>query len=99
MGDLVVLDPTSAIVREWLIIEEACQPSMVAIFNTNLPNGAGWIREKLLLRGDWAEVLSGVSLDPNAPGAGKVGDVLSARRWSFLMRDLRASSDSPRQDL
>merc|ERR1712014_255315 len=84
---LVVLDPTSAIVREWLVIEESCQPDIVFIFNTNLPNGAGWIREKLMLRGDWAEVLTGVILDHAMSGAGLVAEVLMARRWSLLVRD------------
>mmetsp|Transcript_98219 Transcript_98219/g.173981 ORF Transcript_98219/g.173981 Transcript_98219/m.173981 type:complete len:362 (-) Transcript_98219:73-1158(-) len=84
---LVVLDPTSAIVREWLVIEAACKPDIVFIFNTNLPNGAGWIREKLMLRGDWAEVLTGVILDPAVAGAGLVSEVLMPRRWSLLVRD------------
>ena len=42
--------------REWLVVERDCRPRLVFIFNVNLPGGAGWIRDKLLLSGDWAEV-------------------------------------------
>jgi len=85
--ELVVLDPTSPIVREWLVVEEACQPSFVAIFNTNLPNGAGWIRDKLMFQGRWAEVLTGISVDTGILRAWPVGEILAGRRWSLLARD------------
>jgi hypothetical protein len=84
---LIVLDPTSPIIREWLVMERACQPDYVFIFNSNLPGMASWVREKLLLDAAWAEALTGVNVDPAAAGdIGPVGSVLVARKWSLMMR-------------
>eukprot|EP00928_Gymnodinium_smaydae_P075767 TRINITY_DN58785_c0_g1_i1.p1 TRINITY_DN58785_c0_g1~~TRINITY_DN58785_c0_g1_i1.p1 ORF type:complete len:361 (-),score=83.60 TRINITY_DN58785_c0_g1_i1:139-1176(-) len=83
--DLVVLDVQGPVVHEWLAVEEYCRPRTVFIYNTNLPGHAGWVRDKLLMRGDWAEILTGVIADPFA--AGHARDIIAARRWTVLIRD------------
>jgi hypothetical protein len=49
---LVLLDPDiemnpHAFAVDWLALER-CSPQLVAIYNTNLPGGGGWVKERLL---------------------------------------------------
>ncbi|CAK0870995.1 unnamed protein product [Prorocentrum cordatum] len=55
LPEFVLLDPTAPNVPEWGVVERSCRPLAVLIMNANLPCHAGWIRDRLLLRGDWAE--------------------------------------------
>jgi len=102
--DLIVIDAPTAIVREWHVLELKCRPSTVLIFNTNLPGHNGWIRDQLLTRGDWAEVLTGVEEDPYAHMYRGLGSLLALRHWSLLIRDTAGnrtgrSRGAPRQEL
>lgn len=99
--DLVFLDPFSTMEAEILIAHKYCTPAMYLVANTNLGSGSGWFRNYLLLKNDWAEVLTGVAPDLYATqsAAGKTNtlgpygrDLLALRTWSLLVRDPVAQS-------
>lgn len=41
-----------------LVLEHVCRPKMVVVMNANLPDMAGWVREKLMLNASWAELVA-----------------------------------------
>ncbi|CAK0864421.1 unnamed protein product, partial [Prorocentrum cordatum] len=55
LPEFVLLDPSAPNVPEWHVVERSCRPLAVLIGHTSLPCHAGWVRDKLLMRGDWAE--------------------------------------------
>eukprot|EP00747_Dinoflagellata_sp_TGD_P021886 gnl/TRDRNA2_/TRDRNA2_128760_c0_seq1.p1 gnl/TRDRNA2_/TRDRNA2_128760_c0~~gnl/TRDRNA2_/TRDRNA2_128760_c0_seq1.p1 ORF type:complete len:321 (+),score=38.10 gnl/TRDRNA2_/TRDRNA2_128760_c0_seq1:29-991(+) len=78
--DLVVLDPQGTdLASEWPVVEAVCKPRLVAIHNTNVPRHAGWIRNHLLAKGSWHELLSGWH-----PSVWEYGE--QERWWSVLWR-------------
>lgn len=92
--DLVFLDGFASD-AEFAVIQEVCRPlNWIVLNNVNLPGCAGWIREHLLTRPDWAEVLTGRAVDRYAAGvrtwidedSGGVPDVYRIRAWSALAR-------------
>ncbi|CAE8605566.1 unnamed protein product, partial [Polarella glacialis] len=88
---LVLLDPDMEMppedfARDWKTIE-ASRPRLVAIYNTNLPGGAGWVRNRLLALGSYVEVVSG----HNDGGEGEPEELLQIRAWCLLMRVAEAS--------
>lgn len=87
--DLVFLDPDhGAADAEFLAIEKYCHPlRWVVVNNANLPGFAGWVREHLLTRPGWAEVLAGRTSDPWGAGSGSwLAEVYKVRGWSILGR-------------
>ncbi|CAK9033388.1 unnamed protein product [Durusdinium trenchii] len=83
---LLFLDPdveTSAedFARDWRSLE-AMKPQLVAIYNTNLPGGAGWILNRLLALGTYEEIAAG----SNDGGAGERDPLRQLRAWSLLLR-------------
>ena len=60
---LAVIDGHDAFFKEWLVLEEVCNPRIVVLQNHNLPHGTGWIRSLLLSKPGWAEVYTGTWLD------------------------------------
>eukprot|EP00927_Polykrikos_kofoidii_P032481 TRINITY_DN27660_c0_g1_i1.p1 TRINITY_DN27660_c0_g1~~TRINITY_DN27660_c0_g1_i1.p1 ORF type:complete len:505 (+),score=61.02 TRINITY_DN27660_c0_g1_i1:91-1605(+) len=81
--DMAIVDPTwFHAYREWSIIEESCRPlRYVVLNNINLPGHAGWIREHLMTKPDWAEVLTGEDRSVPTPK-----EKFPVRRWSILAR-------------
>mmetsp|Transcript_2926 Transcript_2926/g.5745 ORF Transcript_2926/g.5745 Transcript_2926/m.5745 type:complete len:95 (+) Transcript_2926:3-287(+) len=87
--DLVIWDPQDTALGgafEWLAVEQACRPRYVALHNTNLPDHAGWLRQRLGLQG-WVEVASGAYMlgDRWAQG-GALDALLMVRDWVVLAR-------------
>ncbi|CAK0875137.1 unnamed protein product, partial [Prorocentrum cordatum] len=80
--DLAVLDPNHALQEEWPVTEAVCSPRYVALHNVNLPLHAGWVRERLLASGEWAEVLAGAHDSAWDPP----GHPAARRAWSLLAR-------------
>ena len=66
---------------DWRVLEER-QPRMVAVYNTNLPGGAGWVVNRLLALGGYVEVAQGI----NDGGAGELDVLHQVRAWSLLLR-------------
>ena len=54
----------------------------MAIYNTNLPGGAGWVLNRLLAMGTYVEVAAG----NNDGGRGETDILLQQRAWSLLVR-------------
>ena len=54
----------------------------VAIYNTNLPGGAGWVLNRLLALGTYVELAAG----SNDGGQGETDQLLQMRAWSVLLR-------------
>ncbi|CAE7362411.1 unnamed protein product [Symbiodinium necroappetens] len=82
---LVLLDPDvemgyKEFADDWRVLE-AQRPRMVAIYNTNLPGGAGWVLNRLLALGEYVEVAQGF----NDGGAGEQDVFHQLRAWSLLL--------------
>mmetsp|Transcript_60471 Transcript_60471/g.121113 ORF Transcript_60471/g.121113 Transcript_60471/m.121113 type:complete len:288 (+) Transcript_60471:333-1196(+) len=87
--DLVFFDPDhGAADAEFWAIEKYCQPlRWVVVNNANLPGFSGWIREHLLSRPGWAEILAGKTSDPWGAGSGGwMAELYKVRVWSVLGR-------------
>eukprot|EP00913_Durusdinium_trenchii_P034870 g32618.t1 len=96
---LLFLDPdveTSAedFARDWRSLE-AMKPQLVAIYNTNLPGGAGWILNRLLALGTYEEIAAG----SNDGGAGERDPLRQLRAWSLLLRRDAPGDTNPRRCL
>eukprot|EP00931_Biecheleriopsis_adriatica_P004393 TRINITY_DN106071_c0_g1_i1.p1 TRINITY_DN106071_c0_g1~~TRINITY_DN106071_c0_g1_i1.p1 ORF type:complete len:1542 (+),score=306.10 TRINITY_DN106071_c0_g1_i1:15-4640(+) len=83
---LVLLDPDvempyTDFANDWRVLE-AKQPRLLAIYNTNLPGGAGWLRNRLLTLGTYVEIANG----HNDGGTGEPDELLQIRAWSLLLR-------------
>ncbi|CAE7237725.1 unnamed protein product [Symbiodinium sp. CCMP2456] len=82
---LILLDPDvemgyKEFADDWRVLE-AQRPRMVAIYNTNLPGGAGWVLNRLLMLGEYVEVAQGF----NDGGAGEQDVFHQLRAWSLLL--------------
>ncbi|CAK0886159.1 unnamed protein product [Prorocentrum cordatum] len=82
---LVLLDPDVEMgphefAEDWRALER-CGPLATAIYNTNLPGGAGWVRERLVHAGGHREVLAGF----NDGGSGEADVLYQLRAWSLLV--------------
>ena len=92
-ADVVILDPISNFAPEVWALEATCKPRYYLINNVNLPDHAGWAKEWLLLRGNFAELASGAVTDYRAyanaqklHGNQRMGDIYEARGWVLLRR-------------
>ncbi|CAL1145984.1 unnamed protein product [Cladocopium goreaui] len=93
---LLLLDPDVELPREefardWRKLE-ALKPRAVAIYNTNLPGGAGWVLNRLLALGTYVEAAAG----SNDGGQGELDELFQVRAWSFL---IRVDSEGPQWPL
>eukprot|EP00933_Yihiella_yeosuensis_P074552 TRINITY_DN83509_c0_g1_i1.p1 TRINITY_DN83509_c0_g1~~TRINITY_DN83509_c0_g1_i1.p1 ORF type:complete len:474 (+),score=46.89 TRINITY_DN83509_c0_g1_i1:59-1480(+) len=85
----VLLDPPFSADLEWRTIARFCTDlTWVVIQNVNQPGMAGWIRDRLLVQPEWAELFSGEtvdnSLDVNDP---LFEDFYShIRSWTVLVK-------------
>ncbi|CAJ1338029.1 unnamed protein product [Effrenium voratum] len=82
---LLVLDPDvemhpQEFARDWRTLEKK-MPEMVAIYNTNLPGGAGWVLNRLLAL-QYEVIASGA----NDGGANEPDELLQLRTWSLVLR-------------
>lgn len=84
---MVLLDSSQVSVRfEWAIIEAHCNPAFVLLNNVNLPDDQGWIRNHLLLSGNWSEIYLGAWEDSWAVPLRHLVGIYSKRQYSVLMR-------------
>lgn len=91
---LALLDPDVEMsphmfAEDWRALERHCgPPRLVAIYNTNLPGGAGWVRERLLRLGTYIELLGG----HHDGGHGEEDEFRKLRAWSLLLCSARSSA-------
>eukprot|EP00928_Gymnodinium_smaydae_P089412 TRINITY_DN73380_c0_g1_i1.p1 TRINITY_DN73380_c0_g1~~TRINITY_DN73380_c0_g1_i1.p1 ORF type:complete len:1080 (-),score=144.82 TRINITY_DN73380_c0_g1_i1:11-3148(-) len=78
--------PPWAFAQDWRSLEVRV-PAHVAIYNANLPGGAGWVGTRLLHLGSHNELAAG----HNDGGEGETDELLQMRAWTLLKRDSSAT--------